>query len=352
MRSPFPCAPASSPDARRPSIVHLVEPKDSETHVKVFAGAVRAGLLATPRTLPWTYFYDETGSRLFDAICQLPEYYLTRTEDSILRQYASDMVADLPRDPGTELTLIELGSGSALKTQRLIGAALNHHGRLHYVPIDVSPSALEESALRLTRKFRGLRVSGYVADYFRGLERIMARAWGPRLIVFLGSSVGNYGMDSATELLAMISRTMRADDRLLLGTDMAKEPSVLEAAYDDAQGVTAAFNRNLLHRINRELGADFPVDAFEHRATYRPDRGRVEMHLVCTRDQTVRIPAADLILRFAAGETIHTENSHKYTFEILTRLKESAGFIDEAAWTDERGWFRLQRWRPGDVPAA
>ena len=260
-----------------------MEPQASQPHVLAFAGAVGAGLLATPKTLPWTYFYDEAGSRLFDAIRELPEYYLTRAEDAILRQHAREMVADLPCDPGADLTLIELGSGSAHKTQRLIAAALNQQRRLHYVPIDVSPSALEESALRLSRKYRGLRVTGYVADYLRGLERIMARAWGPRLIIFLGSSLGNYDMDSATELLAMIGRTMRADDRLLLGIDMAKDRSVLEAACDDAEGVTAAFNLNILRRINRELGADFPVDAFEHRATYRPDRGRVEMHLVCTR---------------------------------------------------------------------
>lgn len=345
IRLQSPNATASSHEARQPNIVHLVSPADSETHLKAFAEAVRSGLVARPRTLPWGYFYDEAGSRLFEAICQLPEYYLTRTEDAILRQYASEMVGGLSCDPGAEVTLIELGSGSAQKTQRLIAAGLHRQGRLHYVPIDVSPSALEESALRLSHRFHGLRISGYVADYRRGLERIMARARGPRLILFLGSSLGNYTMDSAAELLAMISRTMQVDDRLLLGTDMAKEPAVLEAAYDDAQGVTAAFNLNLLHRINRELGADIDVESFGHKAIYRPERGRVEMHLVCTREQTVNIPAADLTLRFYAGESIHTENSHKYNEAMLTQLKESAGFVEETAWTDERDWFRLQRWR-------
>ena len=347
-------APASNAQSRRPNIVHLIEPRDSEPHIKAFAGAVRAGLVAEPRTLPWAYFYDETGSRLFDAICQLPEYYLTRIEDSILRRHAGAMVADLASTGALEEepTLIELGSGSAMKTQRLIAAGLRDHGRLHYVPIDVSPSALEESARRLAGRFRALRVTGYVADYRRGLERIMARARGPRLIIFLGSSLGNYAMDSAAELLTMIGRTMRTDDRLLLGTDMAKEPSVLEAAYDDAQGITAAFNLNLLHRINRELGADFQVEAFQHRAAYHPDRGRVEMHLISTRDQTVRIPAADLAIRFAAGESIHTESSHKYTAEMLAWLREHAGFVEEAAWIDDRGWFRLQRWRPAHAATA
>ena len=299
-----------------------------------------------PRTLPWGYFYDESGSRLFDLICELPEYYLTRVEDSILRRHAQEMIAHLAGDPDKEPTLIELGSGSARKTQRLITAGLDTYGRLHYVPIDVSPSALEESARRLARRFHGLRISGYVADYRRGLERIMARGRGPSLIIFLGSSLGNYDAEPAAELLAMIARTMCADDRLLLGTDMAKEAAVLEAAYDDSRGITAAFNLNLLRRIDHELGADFQVDAFRHAAVYRPDRGRVEMHLVCTREQTVRVPAANLTIRLAAGMTIHTENSHKYTAGMLERLREAAGFVEEAAWTDDRGWFRLQLWRP------
>jgi dimethylhistidine N-methyltransferase len=325
----------------------LIDPAD-RAHVQAFAEAVRSGLSAAPKTLPCAYFYDQAGSRLFDAICRLPEYYLTRVEDSILHRHAGAMVAELGSSEckGMAPTLIELGSGSALKTQRLIAAGLKVHGRLHYVPIDVSPSALEESARRLAGRFRSLRITGYAADYRCGLERIMGRARGPRLIVFLGSSVGNYGTDAAIELLAMIRRTMRAEDRLLLGTDLAKDPAVLEAAYDDARGITAAFNQNLLRRINRELGADFQIEAFQHRAHYRPDRGRVEMHLLCTRDLSVRIPAADLTVRFCAGETIHTENSHKYTASMLASLRERAGFEEEAAWTDERGWFRLQRWRP------
>ncbi len=163
---------------------------------------------------------------------------------------------------GVEPTIIELGSGSAVKTQRLLAAALRQHDQLHYVPIDVSPSALEDSAERLTRRFPELKVTGYVADYRRGLERIMARASGPRLIVFLGSSLGNYEIEAAVELLNMVRQTMRPDDRLLLGTDMAKDRSLLESAYDDSRGVTAAFNLNLLRRINRELGADFALEAF------------------------------------------------------------------------------------------
>jgi dimethylhistidine N-methyltransferase len=334
---------------RRPhTIVQLIDPRESAGHLTQFASAVRAGLMATPKTLPWRYFYDEEGSRLFEAICELPEYYLTRTEDAILCRHA-DALVDCLGDGGSfrdEPTIIELGSGSAIKTQRLITAALRRHDRLHYVPIDVSPSAVEECARRLTARFPNLRVTGYVADYRRGLERIMARAQGVRLIVFLGSSLGNYDLGPATELLTMIRRTMRPGDRLVLGTDMAKDAGVLEEAYDDAQGVTAAFNLNLLARINRELGGDFPLDGFTHRAIYRPAEGRVEMHLVSLRDQTVSIRAADLSIRFAAGETIHTENSHKFTTIMLDQLCQSSGYLHDGAWSDRRGWFRLQRWRP------
>jgi dimethylhistidine N-methyltransferase len=331
--------------------VHLIEPRQSEQHIAAFAEAVRSGLVSRPKTLPWPYFYDAEGSKLFEAICQLPEYYLTRTEDSILRRHADAMVTELEiANDGDEPTVIELGSGSAQKTQLLIAAGLQHYGRLHYVPIDLSPSALEESARRLNRRFPSLRVTGYVADYRRGLERIMARSRDPRLIVFLGSSLGNYDMDSAIELLTMISDTMREGDRFLLGTDMAKDRALLEAAYNDAQGITSCFNLNLLHRINRELGADFRVEAFEHRAVYEPDCGRVEMYLQSKRDQSVRIPATGLTVHFAQGESIHTENSHKYTTEVLALLRSGTGFIEESAWTDDRKWFRLQRWRRASGP--
>jgi dimethylhistidine N-methyltransferase len=334
----------------------LIEPEESEAHVAAFAGAVRSGLLSEPKTLPWSYFYDEEGSRLFEAICRLPEYYLTRTEDAILRRDAEAMVDCLDPGPGRDEgegeeedeatpTIVELGSGSAFKTQRLIAAGLHRYGRLHYVPIEVSPTALEDSARRLGRRFPSLRVTGYVADYRRGLERITSRAKGPRLIVFLGSSLGNYEPAAAADLLAMIAGTMHPADRLLLGTDLAKDRALLEAAYDDAAGVTAAFNLNLLRRINRELGADFQVEAYRHRADYRPDRGRVEMHLVSACRQTVHVPAAELTIRFEEGESIHTESSHKYTSEMLLHLANAAGFVEEAAWTDRRGWFRLQCWR-------
>jgi dimethylhistidine N-methyltransferase len=306
-----------------------------------FAAAVRDGLLAQPRSLPWQYFYDERGSQLFERICRLPEYYLTRTEDAILRDHAAATVAGWSVPP----TLIELGSGSAIKTQRLIAAALSAYGTLHYIPIDVSATALEASAESLLRRFPALRVTGYVADYQTALARAAAEVVGPKLVVFLGSSLGNYTTDEAVSLLGKITQVMRPEDRLLLGIDLAKDRAILEAAYDDAQGVTAQFNQNLLARINRELGADFDLDQFAHRARYRPERGRVEIHLVSRCNQVVHIPGADLTVKLADGEAIHTESSHKYTRETLRLLAERSGLWEEAFWVDRDGRFRLQRWR-------
>ena len=322
-------------------ITIIRRPEAAPSHRPRLAEAVRAGLLSRLRTLPWEYFYDADGSALFEQICELPEYYLTRTEDAILRDHAPEMVAGLDGDP----TLIELGSGSASKTRRLIAAALEHYGTLHYVPIDVSPTILEESARTLVRLFPRLRVTGHVASYRTGLASLAARHPGPKLLVFLGSSLGNYETDDAAGLLDQVARALGPDDRFLLGTDMAKDRALLEAAYDDAQGVTARFNRNILVRINRELGADFDLDAFEHEARYRPDLGRVEMHLVSRKDQLVTIPGAGLEVAFAARESIHTENSHKYTVDGLRTLADRSGFVEEASWTDRRGFFRVQRWQ-------
>jgi dimethylhistidine N-methyltransferase len=319
----------------RPAATGLDEPS--------FAEAVRLGLLGRPKTLPWQYFYDEVGSNLFERICRLPEYYLTRTEDAILREHADAMVAGWDQAPA----MIELGSGSSSKTRRLIAAAIRRFGWLHYIPIDVSPTILAESARVLAGRFPALRVTGHVANYRTELSRVAAKVSGPKLWVFLGSSLGNYDPEEANRLLARIARVSGPGDRLLLGTDLDKDPRVLEAAYDDAQGVTAQFNRNLLTRINRELGADFVPDRFVHRAIYRREAGRVEMHLVSRTDQVVRIPGADLrAVHFDEGESIHTENSHKYSPDALRSLARRSGYAEEAAWRDSQNLFQVQRWRP------
>lgn len=307
-----------------------------------FRDAVRRGLSAHPKTLPCQFFYDDTGSRLFEQICALPEYYLTRTEDAILRQHAAEMVAGWAHAPA----MIELGSGSSVKTQRLIAESLARYGRLHYFPIDVSPTILEESAAALVRDFPRLRITGFAADYREALAKLYAHVDRPKLVVFLGSSLGNYDSAEAVSLLRHIARGLGPHDRLLLGTDLAKDRETLEAAYDDAQGITAAFNRNLLVRINRELGGNFDPTRFAHEARYVPERGRVEMHLGSIGHQSVRIPAAGVTVRFSAGESIHTENSHKYTVERLRALATESGFEEEHTWADRHGLFRVQRWRP------
>jgi L-histidine N-alpha-methyltransferase len=306
-----------------------------------FAQAVRAGLRSKPKTLPCRYFYDEKGSRLFEQICDLPEYYLTRTEDAILLEHAQAMVEGWLSDP----VMVELGSGSSSKTRRLILEALKAYGSLHYVPIDVSRTILEESAEALVEEFPELHVTGFAANYRDALAGVVERFDRPKLFVFLGSSLGNYESDQAIELLSLVARSMDPADRLLLGTDLDKNPKILEAAYDDAQGVTARFNLNLLERINRELGGQFDLDRFQHQARYRSDLRRVEMHLVSLEDQEVAITGAGLTIRLAEGESIHSENSHKYTPEMLEELAERSGFEQEAAWTDNQGRFRVQRWR-------
>lgn len=338
---PIPTIPA------RPRRLALVKVAGSSTQeTQTLAEAVRRGLTGEPKRLPFQFFYDDVGSQLFEQICELPEYYLTRTEDSILREQSDAMIDGWDHS----LSIIELGSGSSTKTQRLIASALRTYGEVHYAPIDVSSTILEESARTLVEDFPGLRVTGYAGDYRVALRKAFGSLKGPKLVVFLGSSIGNYEIDEAVELLAMIAQGLGPADRLLLGTDLAKDRATLEAAYDDASGVTAQFNKNLLVRINRELGANFDPDRFAHRARYRRDRGRVEIHLVSLEAQVVQIPEAELEVRFGAQEAIHTENSHKYSLETLHELARRSGFVEESSWTDPAGWFRVQRWRPTQKP--
>ena len=306
-----------------------------------FAEATRRGLSHDPKFLSCKYIYDAIGSELFEQICEQPEYYPTRTEDAILHDCAGTMVAGWPAAP----LMIELGSGSSTKTRRLIEAALEAYGELHYVPIDVSPTILEESARILVGDYPGLRVTGLATDYHTALRAVRERFEGPKLVVFLGSSLGNFDDHDAVDLLRHVAETLGPDDRFLFGTDLVKDAADLEAAYDDANGVTRRFNKNILGRINRDLGGDFDPEQFRYRARFVPERHRVEMHLISRREQVVTIPGAELVVSFAEGEAIHTENSHKYTSAILAEMAERAGFAEEASWSDEDGLMRLQRWR-------
>ena len=227
-----------------------------------FAGDVKAGLTASPKWLSCRYFYDAKGSALFEAICELPEYYLTRSERTILERYAREMVAEM--SPGS--ALVEFGSGSAVKTRLLIEALLKQQGSLLFVPVDISKPALEDSSRGLLADYQDLEVLGVWAEYQEGLERVRETVPGSKLILWLGSSVGNFDREGAAQFLKQVREGMDRKDRFLMGVDLRKDRGVLEAAYDDAQGVTAEFNLNLLDRINRELGGRFVLERFKHRA--------------------------------------------------------------------------------------
>lgn len=307
-----------------------------------FARDVSAGLSASPKRLDCRYFYDADGSRLFEAICRLPEYYLTRAEQEILLTRTTEILATCPPN----LTLVELGSGSASKTRVLIEALLQRQGRLRYVPVDISRSALEQSSRALLHDYDTLQIVAIAAEYQDGLQQLSSVIEGPRLILWLGSNVGNFERAAASEFLRQIRRWMMPSDRLLVGIDLRKSRAVLEAAYDDAQGVTAQFNLNLLARINRELGGHFDLQGFRHRATYDEQAGCVQMYLESVREQTVLIDRLGLTVCFSAGEAIHTENSYKYSFAEIERLAEAAGLRLEGQWLDTQQQFSENMFAP------
>jgi dimethylhistidine N-methyltransferase len=300
-----------------------------------FAQDVRAGLGATPKTLPPKYLYDALGSALFEAICLLPEYYLARAESEILERRAHSVVDAV----GTPLELVELGSGSAVKTRHIIGALLARQPELSYRPIDISATALDASALTLEKAYPGVRVAGINADYFEGLRRISRNGRMRRLALFLGSNIGNFDRQQALDMLRGVRAALGPGGALLMGADLRKNRVLLENAYNDALGVTAAFNLNLLARINRELGGHFDLKSFAHIALYNEAAGRMEMHLRSSTAQSVELSTLDLTVRFDRGETIFTEASYKYDLPGIEALATDAGFKLLASWTDEEQRF-------------
>ena len=300
-----------------------------------FARDVRAGLSSSPKQLFPKYLYDQLGSRLFEAICEVPEYYLTRAEHEILSTHADDIVATIPDCD----TLIELGSGSAEKTRQLIEALIRRHGELLFVPIDISASALKQSSEALLGSYPELNIRAYAADYFQALEALPSLGPRPVLVLFLGSNIGNFEPDEALNFLSAIRRVLRPNDALLLGADLKKDRAALEAAYNDPLGVTRAFIVNELERINRELGANFDLWAFGLRSFYNESRGRVEVYLESLRSQAVEIRDLDLSLRFAAGERIHVENAYKFDLSDLNRLAAETGFSLARTWLDKENRF-------------
>jgi dimethylhistidine N-methyltransferase len=299
-----------------------------------FASDVRAGLGATPKVLPSRWFYDALGSQLFEAICQLPWYPITRAETRLLDRFAAEMVASL----GTVAELIELGSGSGDKLARL-ARRMARRGALDIHLVDVSEKALELGRTALGG-IPGVRVVGHRTSYeaalaaFAGTRTTHRGRGGVRLLCFLGSNIGNFDPPAANALLEAIREALGPGDGLLLGADLVRDASALLLAYDDPLGVTAAFNKNVLHRINAELGGDFDLDAFAHRAVWDAEASRVEMHLVSRRVQSAHVEAAGITARFAEGETIWTESSYKHTPEGLVAMGKRAGLVRRQQWVD------------------
>jgi len=291
-------------------------------------------LRQTPKTLPPKYFYDQEGSLLFEEICQQPEYYLTRTEAAILTRYVPEII-----DVVEDCTVVELGSGSSVKTRLLLDECQQRRYQTRYIPIDISASMLEETARRLADQYPRLRVDALAAEYLTGLTALPGAV--RRLVLFLGSNLGNFPPQEQDQLFTALARALQTGDFLLLGLDLRKPLSILEPAYNDASGVTAAFNLNLLRRMNQELGADFDLARFSHLAFYNAVQHQIEMHLRSECDQRVTIPDLDLQVSFRAGETIHTEISRKFDVEEIATQLATFGFQRLRSWTDERSWFTV-----------
>lgn len=327
-----------------PTVATLEAPELSAT-TQAVADEARRGLSAAPKSLaPWL-FYDEAGSRLFEQITTLPEYYLTRTERDLFATHADEIFNTLDAN----LTIAELGAGTASKTGILLRALTRFQPTVLYQPIDISPTALEEAHQTIERSIPGITVRPRVANYITETVRIDREPGTKVLALYIGSSIGNFSPAEARGILTRLRSELEPGDAILLGTDLAPSPTksvaTLLAAYNDAQGVTAAFNRNILTRLNRELGANFHPGRFIHRALWNAAHSRIEMHLESIGPQTVRIPAdatnAALTIYFADGETIHTENSYKFTPAAISALLADSAFTPTRTFTDPQSLFAV-----------
>lgn len=297
-----------------------------------FRDDVARGLRQPQKTIPPKYFYDQQGSLLFEEICRQPEYYLTRTEAAILEAYAAEII-----DAVGDCAIVELGSGSSVKTRLLLDECQRRGYETLYIPIDISASMLETTARSLTTEYPCLQVEALAADYFTALTTLPTSP--RRLVLFLGSNLGNFAPAEQAQLLACLAQALEVGDFLLIGLDLRKQMHIVEPAYNDAAGVTAAFNLNLLQRMNRELRATFDVTAFSHVAFYNAEQHQIEMHLRSERDQYVVIHDLDMQTSFRTGETIHTEISRKFDLNEVSDQLASFGFQARVHWTDEHEWF-------------
>jgi L-histidine Nalpha-methyltransferase len=312
-----------------------------EVHLRADGGAgmardIRLGLTAKPKELAPKYFYDERGSRLFEQITELAEYYPTRAEREILANRSAEIVAAA----GGPETLVELGSGSAAKTRHLLDAMRDACCLATYVPVDISEAITRQTAEALVEEYPGLAVRGLVCDFEHDLERIPDGGDG-RLVAFLGGTIGNLYPDARRDFLTRIAALLEPGDRILLGTDLIKDHARLELAYDDPGGVTAEFNKNVLRVLNREFGGDFDLARFEHVARYDADAERMDIRLRSLAEQTVRLDGLDLTARFAAGEEMRTEISTKFTREGLEGIYREAGLRPDGWFTDQAGDYAL-----------
>jgi L-histidine Nalpha-methyltransferase len=285
-------------------------------------------------------FYDARGSRLFERITALPEYYPTRTERHILASYCDAIIAAACPDASQALRIVELGAGTASKTAILLSAAARLQHEVQYAPVDVSSEALEVACETIATSSPQVDVSPIIANYVMHPPQLESFN-GTTLGLYIGSSIGNFFPAEARAILRNLGSQLQAGDALLLGVDMVKHESILVPAYDDREGVTAEFNLNVLHRLNRELDADFNPARFRHRVVWNSVQSRIEMHLQSTRNQRIRLDAAQLDVHFEKGERIHTENSYKFTDITIRRLLESSGFEVEQTWMDDRQWFSI-----------
>lgn len=311
----------------------LIKPQLSEDDG--MAEDIAFGLSQKSKFIPSKYFYDKIGSELFEQICDLPEYYLTKKEIEILSSFKDEFVSHLDGD----YAIVELGSGAAIKTKHLFEILTARQKRIQYYPIDISDT-IHESSQRLQDEFENLHITGIIGQYEKGLEHIKKTA-GKKIVAFFGSSIGNFDQKTTVEFLKKIHESVNDDDLFLLGLDLVKEREILESAYNDSSGTTAKFNLNVLRRINEELDGDFVLRNFEHESFYNAKERRIEMHLKSKTRQQVNIANAGLSLRLEKDEMIRTEYSHKYTIPKIKQMGKTAGFDLKQIWTDSQDYFAL-----------
>lgn len=318
-------------------MVNLSHEKASTSTIDAFAKDVAAGLSKTNKTLPSRYFYDGNGSRLFQKIMNLPEYYLTRSEFEVLDMHKTE-IAKAFSDAGF-FHLIDLGAGDALKTKIILKQLELSNASFDYVPVDISKDAMLQLSDSLNKDLPGLDVQAVVGEYFEALQWLHKNKPERKVVLFLGSNIGNFEPVEAMEFIKIIRHFLEPGDLLLMGVDLRKDPAILLPAYDDAAGVTAAFNLNLLERINRDLGGNFNVSKFKHYASYEPQEGAMKSFLISKEKQQITIPATKQTFNFDAWEAIHTENSYKYTIQQITELANECGFQQIGTFYDSKRYF-------------